>query len=424
MNKRIMILGTGSFAHSMMRILNDSGAETACYLTGEYGHYGAALQGKTWKASEFNSPLSCIEEFKPDLIIPMSIDWHDKEWAEELIDNSVPILSPEGEAIKLERDRLFAKKLCTEYGIKVPLSYFAETKSEAIAIVRDKPAAYVIKNPICSPSSPIHTIICRSPEETIRWLDKIDYADGVFLQEFLGSKEAGYFVFISNGEICNLVTNQEYKRAFTGNMGPVADAPLGGIVEQDQSDQYEIAESLIKPLLPWFKAVNYKGPLQVTAIFKDDIWYPIEYNVRLGATSGAMFLRMLHNPIEVLIDVAENRYPKPQWNENLKYGCSLTLAGHGYPYVIPASPKLPVIQDASASCDLWWNEVEQHDDQLFLSGHKVSGTGRRIADITACEPTLESAIDKVYENIRKIHCPRSYFRTDIGETLWPPKTGF
>ena len=28
------------------------------------------------------------------------------------------------------------------------------------------------------------------------------------------------------------ISNQEYKRAFTGNMGPIAGAPLGGIVEQ------------------------------------------------------------------------------------------------------------------------------------------------------------------------------------------------
>ena len=71
---------------------------------------------------------------------------------------------------------------------------------------------------------------------------------------------------MSNGEIISQISNQEYKRAFTGNMGPVAGAPLGGIVEQDPADRYGLAKDLIYPLQPWLKKVNFHGPLQVTAM--------------------------------------------------------------------------------------------------------------------------------------------------------------
>ena len=422
--KRILILGVGSFAHSMMGILSDAGAETACYLTREYGHYGPESSGLTWTKKTVPSPIPCINEFHPDLIIPMSIDWITKPWSGELIKLNIPILCPQGDAIQLEVQRSLAETLCRQCGINVPISYFARKKQDAKEIIKDDPRAYVIKNPVCSPFSPIHTIVCESVEETEAWIELIDYSEGVFLQEFMGTAEAGHFVFVSDGQIYSLATNQEYKRAFTGNQGPVAGAPLGGIVEQDPHDKYGLAESLIKPLVPWFQKTKFQGPLQVTAVFRDGNWYPIEYNVRLGVTSGAIFLRMLDNPVESLLAVARNQKPDLVWKQDLKYGCSLTLAGYGYPYYIPSTPKLPITISSPVECDLWWNEVEHDGGQLYIIGHEELDQGHRIADIVALDEYLEPAIKKAYRNIQKINCLASYFRTDVGDSLWPPGTGF
>jgi hypothetical protein len=76
----------------------------------------------------------------------------------------------------------------------------------------------------------------------------------------------GHIVLVSKGEIHSLVTNQEYKRAFDGNLGIVAGAPLGGLVELDPGDKYGLARQLIHPLRPWFRETGFHGPLQVTAI--------------------------------------------------------------------------------------------------------------------------------------------------------------
>jgi phosphoribosylamine-glycine ligase len=37
-------------------------------------------------------------------------------------------------------------------------------------------------------------------------------------------------------------------------------------------------------------------------------------------------------------------------------------------------------------------------------------------------PKLDAAIAKAYANIRKIRVVGSYYRTDIGKSLWPPGT--
>ena len=66
----------------------------------------------------------------------------------------------------------------------------------------------------------------------------VDFSEGVFLQEYLGTEEIAHFAFVSNGNIQSIMTHWEYKRAFTGNMGPIAGAPLGSLVEQDLNDKY------------------------------------------------------------------------------------------------------------------------------------------------------------------------------------------
>jgi phosphoribosylamine-glycine ligase len=290
----------------------------------------------------------------------------------------------------------------------------ARNRLEAETILKDHPQAFVLKNPFCSPTSPIHTILCETMADTRSWLKHVDYAEGVFLQEYLGRCEAGHIALVSGGEIYSLVTNQEYKRAFAGNLGIVAGAPLGGLVEQDFGDKYGLAREMLHPLRPWFRAVNYHGPIQVTAVRRQDKWHVIEYNIRIGVTSGAMLLRMLRNPLDVLLQTAKNQPLSLEFVKELQFGCSLTLAGYGYPYVQVRGPQLPVEVTEPIDCDVWWNEVARDGEGVLRS------TGHRIADIVAFGQTIEAAIARAYVNIRKLRSLGSYYRPDVGQSLWPP----
>ena len=79
-------------------------------------------------------------------------------------------------------------------------------------------------------------------------------------------------------------------------------------------------------------------------------------------------------------------------------------------------PHLPLEVTSPFDTDVWWNEVARDAD-----GHLLA-TGHRIADVIALGSQLEGAIAKAYENIRKIRVVGSYFRTDVGQSLWPPGT--
>lgn len=410
----VMVLGVGAFAQATAQILKEAGAMVSTYLTRNYGHFPPSLAGATYPGDRFPSPCPLLRELAVDLVVPMSIDWAQAPWGEELVGLNVPLFGPTREGMRLERDRDFARQLCEHFHIPFPQAHLASNRLAAEKILEQHPLPFVIKNPLCSPTSPIHTIVCESVADTRAWLRHIDYAEGVFLQEYLGRREAGHIALVSGGEIWSLVTNQEYKRAFAGNLGIIAGAPLGGLVEKDPADKYGLARELLHPLRPWFREVNYHGPIQVTAVRRQDKWHAIEYNIRTGVTSGAMLLRLLANPLETLLATAHNKTLAPRFVPGRDFGCSVTLAGYGYPYIQIQGPRLPVEVTRLLECDLWWNEVASDGATGLVA------TGHRIADVIAFGSTLDEAIAAAYANIRRIRSLGSYFRPDIGRSLWPP----
>ncbi len=412
----IMVLGVGAFAHSTAQILKDAGARVSTYLTRNYGHYAPSLAGPTYNPTRYPDPSTLLKEQRIDLVAPMSIDWAQAPWGGALLQSGVPIFCPTGEGMRIERERDFARKLCRDFKIPFPRAYVAPNRLAAENILKRHARPYVIKNPLCSPTSPIHTILCETVEDTRAWLRNVNYAEGVFLQEYLGRAEAGHIAFVSAGEIHSVVTNQEYKRAFAGNLGVVAGAPLGGLVERDPEDKYGLARELLHPLRPWFRKVKYHGPIQVTAIKFKNRWHAVEYNIRIGVTSGAMLLRLLADPVDALLRTARNQKLALKFKDGPGCGCSLTLAGYGYPYVQQKGPYLPVDVTGpfDKQCDVWWNEVSLDGDGRLLS------TGHRIADVIAFGQTMTDAIRLAYQNIRKIRSLASYYRPDIGQSLWPP----
>src|SRR4029077_6049850 len=120
-----------------------------------------------------------------------------------------------------------------------------------------------------------------------------------------------------------------------------------------------------------------------------------EYNIRIGVTSGPMILRMLNNPVETVLRTTRNQKLDPQFNKKLNFGCSLTLAGYGYPFNQVRGPQFPIDINGKFNCDVWWNEATRNDEGKLVS------TGQRIADVIALAPTLKTAIATAYANIRK-----------------------
>ena len=127
----VMVLGVGSFAHSIGQSLADAGADVSTYLTRNYGHFSPSLVGETFSQEAHSNPVELVRKNKIDFVMPQSIDWAQQPWAEDLKASGAGIFSPVGEAMRIERERDFARKLCADFGIPFPQAYVASNRLEA-----------------------------------------------------------------------------------------------------------------------------------------------------------------------------------------------------------------------------------------------------------------------------------------------------
>src|SRR5471030_15027 len=135
----VMILGVGSFVHSLGQTLADAGANVSTYLTRNYGHFSPALVGETFSRETFPSPIPLIKQNQIDVVIPQSIDWALQPWAKDLVKSGVGIFSPTGEAMRIEHERDFARELCARFKIPFPKSFVASNRIEAEKILAENP---------------------------------------------------------------------------------------------------------------------------------------------------------------------------------------------------------------------------------------------------------------------------------------------
>ncbi len=132
----IMIFGVGAFAYSTAQILKDDGAEVSTYLTRSYGHFAPSLAGPTWNHEQHPNPCALLKSHQVDLIIPMSINWAQAPWKDELLAGRTPIFCPIGEGMRIERERDFARQLCQQFHIPFPQAHVAANRLEAEEILR------------------------------------------------------------------------------------------------------------------------------------------------------------------------------------------------------------------------------------------------------------------------------------------------
>ena len=86
-----MVLGVGSFAHSIGGALRDAGASVSSYLTRNYGHFPPSLVGPTYLPGVYPSPVPVLRAAGVEAVIPQSIDWALQPWADNLIKSGVGI---------------------------------------------------------------------------------------------------------------------------------------------------------------------------------------------------------------------------------------------------------------------------------------------------------------------------------------------
>ncbi len=328
----VMILGVGSFAHSLGRTLADAGTTVSTYLTRNYGHFPPSLVGPTFSRDAFPSPVPLIKKNGVDVVIPQSIDWALAPWAKDLMKSGVGIFSPTRRGDAHRAGTRFCPQ--TVRGLQNPVSAGLcgvqpdrggkNSRAASAAVCHQKSALLADQSRF--------TRFCAKPSRTrgrgcgTSIMPRAFSCRNTWDAPKPGtSRSSAAAKFIPSSPIRNTNTPSTATRA---------SSPARRSAESLSATRMTNTAwrgELIHPLLPWLRKVKYHGPIQVTAVKCNSSvgrassragssvasphqkWHVIEYNIRIGVTSGPMILRMLKNPLETVWRTTRNEKLEPQF---------------------------------------------------------------------------------------------------------------
>lgn len=327
----------------------------------------------------------------------------------------IPCFGPDKKAAIIEGSKVFSKNLMKKYNIPTAQYEVFSNKEDALKYLETAPIPTVIKADGLALGKGV--IIAETREEAKNAVismmeDKVfgDSGNNIVIEEFLTGPEVSVLSFTDGKTVVPMVSSMDHKRALdgdkglnTGGMGTVAPNPY-----YTEDIAKECMETIFQPTV---NAMNqegrsFKGCLYFGLMITEKGPKVIEYNCRFGDPETQVVLPLLESDLLTVMQATTNG-TLAETEVKFKKGAAacVVMASSGYPQKYESG--FPLTIDDSVA------------DKVYVAGAKLDGSvlktaGGRVLGVTDTAETLDSALSKAYENIKKVHFENAFWRKDIG----------
>ncbi len=419
---RILVVGGGGREHAIIRKLKESPKVDKIYAAPGNGGIAKDAECISIGAMDKEGIVAFSKENAVDLVFVAPDDPLADGMVDTLLANGIRAFGPRANAAIIESSKVFSKNLMKKYGI--PTAEY-ETFSEP-----EKAIEYIQKRghfPVVVKADGLAlgkgVIIAKTMTEAKAAVkeimeDKKFGASGnnVVVEEFLTGPEVSVLAFTDGIALKPMVSSKDHKRAYdndeglnTGGMGTISPNPY-------YTD--EIAEICRKTIFePTVAAMNsenrtFKGCLYFGLMITPDGPKVIEYNARFGDPETQVVLPRLKTD---LVDIVEAVIDERLSHIDIKWSDEATacvvMASGGYPLAYKKGLEITGLDENG--------QVE--GAEVFHAGTKLEHgkfltNGGRVLGVTGKGKTLDEALEKAYNAVKKINFENVHYRTDIGKT--------
>ena len=327
----------------------------------------------------------------------------------------IPCFGPDKKAAIIEGSKVFSKNLMKKYNIPTAQYEVFSNKEDALKYLETAPIPTVIKADGLALGKGV--IIAETREEAKNAVismmeDKVfgDSGNNIVIEEFLTGPEVSVLSFTDGKTVVPMVSSMDHKRALDGDKG----LNTGGMGTVAPNPYYteDIAKECMETIfLPTVNAMNqegrsFKGCLYFGLMITEKGPKVIEYNCRFGDPETQVVLPLLESDLLTVMQATTNG-TLAETEVKFKKGAAacVVMASHGYPQKYESG--FPLTIDDSVA------------DKVYVAGAKLEGSvlktaGGRVLGVTDTAETLDSALSKAYENLKKVHFENAFWRKDIG----------
>ncbi len=421
MGKRILVIGSGGREHALVWKLAQSPEVDKLYAVP--GNPGMAELAECIDIAVSDIDGLCEFAKKQDISltvvgpeIPLTLGIVDRFKVEGL-----NIFGPSAAAARLEGSKVFSKNLFKKYGI--PTAQFDvfenadQAKDYARALCESGRGAVIKADGLAAGKG---VVVAADFAEAAEAIDSIltdktfgEAGDKVLVEECLQGEELSFFAISDGKNYVSLLAAQDHKRIFdndegpnTGGMGAYTNPPLY-TAELKQQILREVIEPTISAMQKEdcpYQGVLYAG-LMITAAGPK----VLEYNARFGDPEAQVLMPMIQGDLLPILEAAACGELGSQTfviNDGACVG--VVLASGGYPGVYQKGKPISGLELLEPDTIVFHAGTALRDGQLVTEG------GRVMAVVVRGE-SISAAIDKVYQEIEKIHFADMHYRHDIGQ---------
>ncbi|MEB3199134.1 MAG: phosphoribosylamine--glycine ligase [Synechococcaceae cyanobacterium] len=341
--------------------------------------------------------------------------------ADALRAGGVAVFGPGADGARLEASKQWAKQLMGEAGVPTAGHWVADSLDEALAVLEAQARPLVVKADGLAAGKgvtvPASLEECRAAIEEV-FSGRFGAAGAsLVLEECLSGPEVSVFALCDGRDMVLLPPAQDHKRIGegdtgpnTGGMGAYAPAPL-----LDAAGLEQVRRSVLEPTLDALRrrGIDYRGVIFAGLMLTAAGPQVIEFNCRFGDPECETLLPLVGPELAaVLLACAQGRLGEAP-PLSLRPGCSACViaAAEGYPAEVRRGD--PIQGELPCEAGL----------QVFHAGSRLDGEGRlitaggRVLAVVAQADDFDSAFERAYAGLGRLHFEGMTYRRDIGHQV-------
>jgi phosphoribosylamine--glycine ligase len=333
---------------------------------------------------------------------------------------------PTRAAARIEGSKVFAKGFMREVGI--PTGDFAvfDDYEQALAHLRQQDQRLVVKADGLAAGK--GAIVCdtgQQAEEALKLIMvKREFGaagDRVLIEERLFGEEVSCLAFSDGEHIALFPTTQDHKPAYDGDRGPNTGgmgcyAPAPGITPALEE---EIRRTILEPAVHGLASQGcpFQGILYAGVIITEKGLKVLEFNCRFGDPETQPQVPLLESDLLSILEACiDGRLEEKEVRWSKGAAVCVVLASGGYPVAYERGKPISGLDQITDSQTTVFHagtarracpEDSRGDGEIVTSGGRVLG-------VTSWDTTIERAIDRVYQQVERIHFEKMQYRSDIG----------